>query len=323
MHVEQALDNPCNPGCRVLNCSTMKRSDLPALAIFAAVSSERSFRGAARSLGLSVSAVSHAINGLEASLGIRLLARTTRSVAPTEAGAGLLAQLGPALASISEALEAASASQNRISGTIRFTVPRSAAELVLVPLAARFMRAHAAVTIEIAVQDGFTDIVASGFDAGVRLGESLHQDMIAVPLGPPLRAAVVAAPSYFKGHPVPAVPLDLHDHGCLLRRFAGGAIYRWEFERAGKAVEVAVAGPLIVNDDRLIVQAALEGAGLAFAFEAQVARHIAEGRLVRVLEEWCPRFPGFFLYYPSRKLVRPALRAFIDFVKGGSIETSA
>jgi DNA-binding transcriptional LysR family regulator len=293
----------------------MNRADLPALAIFEAVASERSFRRAARRLGLSVSAVSHAINGLEQNMGVRLLARTTRSVAPTEAGNHLLEQLRPALASIAEAVESASASQDRISGTIRLTVPRSAAELVLVPLAARFMQAYHAVAVEIVVQDGFIDIVAAGFDAGVRLGESLQQDMIAVPLGPPQRAAIVGAPSYFDDRAIPLTPQDLHHHVCIRRRFAGGGLYRWEFERAGQAVQVAVDGSLVLNDDELIVQAALSGAGLAFAFEGQVVEHIIAGRLVRVLEDWCRSFSGFFLYYPSKRLMRPALRAFIDFVR--------
>jgi DNA-binding transcriptional LysR family regulator len=298
----------------------MKRADLPALAIFAAVARERSFRGAARVLGLSVSAVSHAINGLEANLGVRLLARTTRSVAPTEAGQQLLAQLEPALLSIAEAVEAASASQRRVSGAIRLTTPRSAAEMTLAPLAARFVRVHPAVTVEIVVEDGFTDIVAEGFDAGVRFGESLHQDMVAVPLGPTLRGAIVATPGYFEARTIPVKPSDLHDHICIRRRFAGGGVYRWEFERDGEAVEVAVDGPLVINDDRLIVAAALAGAGLAFAFEAQVAEDIASRRLIRVMEDWTPRFPGFFLYYPSRKFLRPALRAFVDFVKSHCVE---
>ena len=293
----------------------MKRADLPALAIFASVAAERSFRGAARLLGISVSAVSHAVNGLEESIGVRLLARTTRSVAPTEVGERLLSQLSPALASITEAVEAAAASQDSVSGMIRLTVPRSAAEQLVVPLTVRFMRAYPSVTVEIVVEDGFVDIIAAGFDAGVRLGESLHQDMIAAPLGPPLRPAIVAAPSYLLTHQVPLTPQDLHEHACIRRRFAGGGLYRWELERDGEVVQVTVDGPLILNEDRLIVESALQGAGLAYCFEEQVAEHIAAGRLVRVLEPWCQSFPGFFFYYPSRKLLRPPLRAFIDFAR--------
>lgn len=293
----------------------MKRADLPALSILATVAARRSFRGAARDLGISVSAVSHAINGLETSLGVRLLARTTRSVAPTEAGRRLLDRLEPALASIAEAVEIATAQEDRLTGKLRFSVPRSAAEMVLVPLASAFTRAHPGVEIEIRSEDGFCDIVAGGFDAGVRFGESLDQDMIAVPLGPQQRAAIIAAPAYLDGRSRPVVPQDLHDHICIRRRFAGGGLYRWEFEKGGVAVEVAVSGGLVLDDDRLIVDAALQGAGLAYAFERQVTAELAAGRLVRVLEDWCPSFPGFYLYYPSRRLMRPVLRAFVDFMK--------
>ncbi|MEL6059915.1 MULTISPECIES: LysR substrate-binding domain-containing protein [unclassified Methylobacterium] len=293
----------------------MRRADLPALSIFAAVAARRSFRGAARDLGLSVSAVSHAINGLEDHLGIRLLARTTRSVAPTEAGQRLLEGLEPALAAIAEAVEAATAAQQRLSGILRVSAARSAAEMVLVPLATAFIRAHPGVEIEIRAQDGLRDIVAEGFDAGIRLSESLEQDMIALPLGPPQRAAIVAAPGYLAGRPRPATPQDLHAHLCIRRRFAGGALYQWEFEKDGAEQAVSVSGPLILDDNGLIAEAARNGAGLAYLFEAQVAADLAAGRLVRVLEDWCPRFPGFFLYYPSRRLMRPVLRAFIDFIQ--------
>lgn len=293
----------------------MKHSDLPGLSIFAAVCATGGFRGAARQLGLSVSAVSHAVNGLEQRIGVRLLARTTRSVAPTEAGARLLAQLTPALAVITEAVDAAGAAQARVAGTVRLSVPRAAATLVLVPLATRFMQAFPAVTVEILVEDGFTDIVAAGFDAGVRFGESLQQDMVAIPVGPPQRGAIVASPAYLASRPAPRMPVDLHDHACIQRRFAGGGLYRWELARDGESVAVAVRGSLVLNDDALAAQAAEAGAGLAFVFEAQVARELAEGRLVAVMEDWWPRFPGFFLYYPSRKLLQPGMRAFVDFVR--------
>ncbi|MCJ2058363.1 LysR family transcriptional regulator [Methylobacterium sp. J-048] len=297
----------------------MKRTDLPALSIFAAVAARRSFRGAARDLGLSVSAVSHAINGLEASLGIRILARTTRSVAPTEAGRRLLDGLEPALAAIAEAVEAATASQQRLSGTLRFSVPHSAAEMILLPLAVAFTHVHPDVAIEIRAQDDLRDIVAEEFDAGARFEESLEQDMIAVPLGPAQCAAIVAAPSYLAQHPRPRTPQDLHDHACINRRFPGGALYRWDLEKDGAALAVAVSGSLILDDMRLVAQAARLGAGLAYVFEAQVIDDLEAGRLVRVLEDWCPRFPGFFLYYPSRTLMRPVLRAFLDFVRGEDV----
>lgn len=297
----------------------MKRTDLPALSIFASVAARRSFRGAARDLGLSVSAVSHAINGLEASLGIRILARTTRSVAPTEAGRRLLDGLEPALAAITEAVESATASQQRLSGTLRFSVPHSAAEMLLLPLAVAFTAAHPGVAIEIRAQDDLRDIVADGFDAGVRFEESLEQDMIAVPLGPAQCAAIVAAPSYFADRPRPATPQDLHDHTCIVRRFPGGSLYRWDLEKDGTALAVSVSGRLTLDDNRLIAEAARLGAGLAYVFEAQVEADLEAGRLVRVLTDWCPRFPGFFLYYPCRRLMRPVLRAFLDFIRAEGV----
>lgn len=285
------------------------------MSIFATVARHRSFRAAARELGISVSAVSHAVSGLEAGLGVRLLARSTRSVAVTEAGQRLLEGLAPALTAIEEAVETATASHGRIAGRIRLSVPRTAAELVLVPLCSAFRSRCPDVIAELVVQDGFADIVAEGFDAGMRFGESLEQDMVAVPVGPAMRSAVVGAPSYFADHPPPATPRELHGHACIRRRFAGGGLYRWDLERNGEAFDIAVDGPLILNDDRLIVDAALAGAGLAFVMEAQVVTDIAAGRLVRVLDEWCPRFPGFYLYYPDRRLMRPALRAFVDFAR--------
>ncbi|OCC04141.1 transcriptional regulator [Labrys sp. WJW] len=293
----------------------MKRTDLPSLVIISAIAEQRSFRAAARKLGMSVSAVSQAITGLEESLGVRLLARTTRSVAPTAAGERLLGQLQPALASIEEALEQASASQADIAGRLRFSAPRTAVQHVLLPLALRFMRRYPAVSVEILAQDAFTDIVASGFDAGIRFGESLQQDMIAVPLGGPLRFAIVGAPGYLDGRRSPELPADLHDHDCIQRRFTDGSLYRWELERDGKAVELAVTGNLIVNDDALMLDAALAGQGLALLIEGLAAEALAQGRLVRLMEDWCPAFPGLFLYYPSRRLMRPALRTFVDFLK--------
>ena len=194
-------------------------------------------------------------------------------------------------------------------------VPRSAAELVVAPIAIEFARQHPEVTIEVIVGDALTDIVASGFDAGVRFGESLQQDMIAVRIGPAQRGVIVGSPAYFEGRRVPVTPSDLQDHVCIRRRFAGGGIYRWELEKDGEAVVVAVDGGLILNDDRLIADAALTGAGLAYVFEGQVKTKIAAGDLITVLDDWCPSFPGFFLYYPSRRLMRPTLRALVDFAR--------
>jgi len=293
----------------------MRRSDLPALSMLTLVAARRSFRAASRELGISVSAVSHAIRGLEERLGVRLLSRTTRTVAPTEAGRQLLGQLEPALAAIEDALEATTTSQDILTGTLRFSVPRTAAELALLPLAIEFQHHHPQVTIEICVQDDFTDIVAAGFDAGVRLVESLQQDMIAVTLGPAQRTAIVGSPAYFQGRRAPAHPRELHDHVCVRHRLAGGSIYEWEFEKGPQVTVAAVSGGIILNDPRLIIDAVLAGAGLGYVFEAQVADDIRSGRLMRVLEDWCPHYPGFFLYYPNRQLMRPALRAFVDFIE--------
>ncbi|TCM50698.1 LysR family transcriptional regulator [Rhizobium sp. PP-F2F-G48] len=262
-----------------------------------------------------MSAISHAVRGLEESLGFRLLDRTTRSVAPTEAGRRLLEGLAPALASISDAIEGAGETGHQITGTIRLSVPRSAAELVLLPLVLAFTKRHTGAAVDMRVEDGLTDIVAGSFDAGVRFGESLEQDMIAVPIGPRQRTAIVGSPAYFETHPTPATPHDLADHVGIRRRFAGGALYDWEFERDGFAMTVAMQGPITLNDDGLIVEAALAGAGLVYAFEGQVLDSIKAGTLVRVLEDWCEPFSGFYLYYPSRRLMRPVMRAFIDCVR--------
>jgi len=253
---------------------------------------------------------------LEERLGLLLLQRTTRSVALTAAGARLLEGLGPAFAEIDAALEAVAALRDRPSGPLRLTVPRSAAELVLARHITPFGAAFPDVTLEIDVNDRFIDLVSAGFDAGIRIGESLELDMIVTQLGPQLRFAVVAAPEYFAQHPAPQSPADLSRHRCIRRRLPGGNIYRWEFDRGGASFEVEVDGPLILNDDQLILEATLSGAGLALVFEDLARPHIDSGRLVRVLEEWCEPFPGFFLYYPSRKLMRPPLRAFIDFLRG-------
>lgn len=291
----------------------VRRSDLPALVLFAEVTARGSFRGAARALGLSPSAVSHAITGLEDALGVRLLARTTRSLAPTEAGRRLLERLRPALGEIEEAVDAALAEQGRISGLLRLTVSYSVAETVLVPLALGFMAAYPDAVVEIVADDGFVDIVADGFDAGIRFDDGLEQDMVAVRFGGPQRAAVVAAPGYLARHGRPLTPDDLAGHACIGRRFPSGRLYRWEFERDGAECIVDVSGALVLNDSRLMLQAVLGGAGIAYLMEPFVAAHVAQGRLVRLLEDWCPAFSGYCLYYPSRKQMRPVLRAFLDY----------
>ncbi|MER8725445.1 LysR family transcriptional regulator [Mesorhizobium sp. M0195] len=293
----------------------MKRTYLSQLAVLATVAQCGSFRGAAKELAIAPSAVSHAVSSLEARLGVRLLARSTRSVAPTEEGAQLLERLRPALSEIDLALESAIEARDRPAGNLRLTVPRTAAHLALTPRLGAFAAAYPDIALEIVIDDRFTDVVEGGFDAGVRLGESLQRDMIAVRIGPSLRGAVVGTPSYFETRPKPQHPRDLAAHRCIRFRFSSGIIYRWEFEKNGEEIEIPVQGPLILDEDHLIANAAVDGAGLAFVFEDYVRDPLAAGKLVRVLEDWCPPFDGFFVYYPSRRQMRPALRAFVDFFK--------
>lgn len=294
----------------------MDRSALPQLAVLAAVARHGSFRAAARDLSIAPSAVSHSIGLLENRLGVRLLARTTRSVAPTEAGTRLLERLLPALSEIDRAMETAVESRQAPAGNLRLTVPRTGAVLALGPRIGAFAQAYPDIVLEIVIDDRFADVVEGGFDAGVRLGESLQKDMIAVRIGPHLRGAVVAAPAFVNSLPRrPRHPRDLLEHPCIRFRFASGALYRWEFEKEGEVLELPVSGPLILDDDRLIVQAAADGAGFAFVFEGYAEAALKDWRLVRLLEDWCPPFDGFHLYYPSRRHMRPALRAFVDFFR--------
>ena len=293
----------------------MTRTQLAQLAVFAAVAAHRSFRAAAKELAIAPSAVSHAVSSLEASLGVRLLGRTTRSVSPTEEGMRLLDRLRPALDEIGTALESLVEGRDTPSGNLRITAPRFAADLLIAPRLGAFLNAFPDIILEIADEDGFTDIVDAGFDAGIRLGESLEGDMIAIKFGPQLRAAIVAAPAYFAKRPRPLHPRDLAQHRCIRRRFSNGGIYHWEFEKNGEEITVPITGPLILGEDRLVIAAALGGAGLAYAFEARVEAELANGRLTRVLEDWCEPYAGAYLYYPSRRQMRPALRAFIDFFR--------
>jgi len=296
----------------------MDRTRLSQLAVLAAVARSGSFRGAAKELGIAPSAVSHAVSSLESRLGVRLLSRTTRSVAPTEAGARFLERLQPALSEIESALEATLETRDVPAGNLRLTVPRTAAYQVLASRIGAFVAAYPDIVLDLAIEDRFTDVVEGGFDAGVRLGESLQRDMIAVRIGSSIRGAVVGAPSYFGTMPRPEHPRDLAQHRCIRLRFSSGVIYRWEFGKDGEELEMPVEGPLVLGEDWMIVQAAIDGAGLAFVFEGYVENALADGRLVRVLEDWCPPFDGFYVYYPSRRQMRPALRAFVDFFKAPS-----
>ncbi len=294
----------------------MKRDELGDLAAFLAVAEERSFTRAAARLGLSQSALSHTIRRLEARLGLRLLLRTTRSVAPTEAGERLAEALRPAFDGIDARIEALSALRDRPSGTIRITAGEHAAQTVLWPVLERFLPLYPDVRVEIATDYRMIDLAEGRFDAGIRLGEHLAEDMIAVPIGPDMRMVVVGSPAYLATRPVPQTPHDLTAHACVnLRLPTRGGLYVWEFEKDGRPLNVRVDGPLIVNDMDLMVSGALGGVGLGIVMEDQVTAEVADGRLIRVLEDWSPPFPGYHLYYPSRRQPTPAFTALIDALR--------
>lgn len=282
------------------------------LAGFLAIAKHRSFKAASVELGVTPSALSHALRGVEERLGLRLLNRTTRSVALTEAGERLFARISPAFRDIDDALEDLNSFRGKPAGTLRINSARQSARLVLIPLITKFLKAYPDIRVDLATNDALVDVVSAGFDAGVRFGETIAADMIAVPIGPRHRFAVVGSPGYFKIHKPPVTPHDLRNLPCIRYRFSSGAMYRWEFERGGVELDIEVDGPLTLGDQDLMLDAALDGAGLAYVFEAQAEKLIAKRKLVRVLADWCPAYPGFFLYYPSRRQVPAALRAFID-----------
>jgi len=288
-------------------------SDLDA---FVAVAQERSFRGAAALRGVSASSLSEAMRRLEARLGVRLVNRTTRSVTPTEAGQRLLERLRPALTEVSQALDAVNHFRDRPAGTLRLNVPTVVAARILPPILARFLERYPEITAEIAANDAFIDVLAAGFDAGVRYDESLEQDMIAVPLGPRQQCfALAAAPAYLEKHGVPQHPRELLDHACIRHRFANGVVPGWELEKAGEVVKISPKGPLVANMSDLSFAIATAGLGLIFMFEDYLAPHLESGALQPVLADWWPRFSGPYLYYPSRVLMPAPLRAFVDFIK--------
>ncbi len=295
----------------------MRPNEFAELNAFVMVAEERSFRRAAARLNLTPSTLSHAVRALEERLGVRLLNRTTRSVAPTDAGLALLEQIAPAFRRIESAVEQVNDFSEQARGTVRINIPHLAADMVLAGRFGEFASRYPEVVLDVAANDGFIDIVGQGFDAGIRLGESLHQDMVATRVTADLRIAVVGSPDYFAQHPVPVdTPADLARHRCIgYRATASRTLYKWEFERDGRALNIEPSAPLVLDSHALLVQAALAGAGLAYAIESTVTEAIAEGRLVRVLEAWCQPFPGFFLYYPSRRQLSPALRALIEFVR--------
>ena len=290
----------------------MERNDLSTLAAFLAVAEERSFTRAAKRHGVSPSAMSHAIRGLEEDIGVRLLSRTTRSVAPTEAGEQLLARLRPAVTEVQEALEQLSGLRDKPAGRVRLLVPRLAGTTVLGPKLAQFTRDYPDIVLDITADDSRMDIVAGGFDAGIHFGEYIQKDMIAVRVSKDHRAAIVGAPSYFKSRPKPKTPHDLLKHRCVNFKHGSAGLYRWEFDKGKESVSVAVNGPLVVDDVELLVRASLDGIGLAFVSDERVEPQLKSGELLRVLDDWCHPFPGFFLYYPSRRQQPAALSALIN-----------
>ncbi len=295
----------------------MKLTQLDGLMAFWKVAEHRGFTAAAAELEVSPSALSQAIRQLEARVGVRLLNRTTRSVSLTEAGQAYLARVGPALGQVIEAGEELNVLQGRPAGTLRLNSARISTALTLQPLLAGFLREHPHVQVELTNDEGFVDIVEQGFDAGVRMGESVSRDMVAIPLGGPITIAVVASPDYLRRHPAPRHPDELVNHNCVRFRFAGtGAIYKWEFEVDGRLVEYEIKGNLTITDTAFNTEAALEGIGLAYTFEQLALPYIRARRLKRVLTSFSPTFPGFYLYYSSRHDQPTKLKALIEYIRG-------
>lgn len=293
----------------------MQKSGLVELNAVVAVSTHRSFRRAAMEVGLSPSALSHAVAMLEQRLGVRLFHRTTRSVSLTEAGEQFLLRIQPALREISAAMEAVGEFRDTPSGTLRLNTSEGAAQMVMTPVVLEYLNRYPDMRVDIVTDRGFVDIVAGGFDAGIRLAESVPLDMIAIPISPPLRFAVVGSPQYFSKFPKPKVPADLAAHNCIRVRFPSGTIFKWEFKKRGEEQAIDVSGSLTLDSHHLMIEAALQGAGLAWMNEFAVSSHIASGKLVRVLEDWTPFFPGLSLYYPANRYMPGGLRAFVNIVR--------
>jgi DNA-binding transcriptional LysR family regulator len=295
----------------------MAEFDLADLDAFAAVARARSFRGAAKLRGVSASSLSEALRRLEARLGVRLLNRTTRSVTPTEAGARLLERLAPALGEVAAALDAVNSFRDSPTGTLRLNVPTAVARLILPPIIGRFLKTHPGISLEVTTNDSFIDVLAAGFDAGIRYEERLERDMIAVPIGPRVQRFVTAgSPAYLAARGRPAHPNDLLNHACIRHRFASGVTAQWEFERGAETVRINPTGPMIATTIDLELSAAIQGLGLIHSFEGFLEPAIATGALEPVLRDWSPSFSGPFLYYPSRRHMPAPLRAFADFLKG-------
>jgi len=297
----------------------MRLNQLDGLLAFWKVAEHRGFSAAAAALEVSPSALSQAIRHLETRLGVRLLNRTTRSVSLTEAGEAYLSRIAPALSDVEEAGEQLHALRGRPSGVLRINAARISTAMVLQPLLAGFLKAYPNLQVELIIDEGYIDIVEKGFDAGVRIGESVQKDMVAVPLGGPITVAVVGSPDYFKRRPAPRHPSDLVHHNCVRFRFSGsGAIYKWEFDVDGRRVEYEISGNLTINDSMFSVEAALEGMALAYTFEQLAFPHIQTKKLKRVLSSFSPTFPAFYLYYPSRRQQAPKLKAFVEYALASS-----
>jgi DNA-binding transcriptional LysR family regulator len=294
----------------------MTRQNINDLFAFLAVAKERSFTKAAAKLGVSQSALSHTVRGLEERLGLRLLTRTTRSVSPTQTGERLLRSVGPRLDEITAELAAVSELREKPAGTIRITTGEHAAEAILWPALSKLLPQYPDIDVELIIDYGLTDIVSERYDAGVRLGEQVAKDMIAVRIGPDMRMAVVGAPSYFARRPRPKKPQDLTAHDCInLRLPTYGGLYAWEFGKNGRELKVRVEGQLVFNNIALRLNAALAGLGLAYLPEDIVKVHLTKRRLVRVLADWCPTFSGYHLYYPSRRQHTPAFTLLVDALR--------
>ena len=292
----------------------MIRNELSELSAFAAVAQERSFTRAAVRLGMSQSALSHSMRGLERRLGVQLLARTTRSVSPTAAGAALLQELAPALERIERSVAETRKQREKPAGRIRLITPRLVAQMVILPKLAAFARAYPEIVLEVTTSNDPIDLVAGEYDAGIQLGEFIQRDMIAVRVTKEMRLAIVGSAAYFKSNPIPRHPQDLKDHSCIGFRFSNG-LYRWEFEKGHKLVTVSPQGHASFDDPELVIQAVEAGLGIGSSIEEPLARQISSGRLIQVLKDWCPVFPGYFLYYPSRRNQPAALAALVDTLR--------
>ncbi len=302
----------------------MQAASLSDLDVFVAIAETRSFRGAAALRGVSPSALSEAVRRLEARLAIRLLNRTTRSVTPTEAGQRLLERLKPSLAEMRMAIDDLGEASDQPAGTLRLNVPGAVAELVLPPIIAAFMRACPGVNVEVSADNNFIDVLAAGFDAGIRYGERVERDMIAIPLGPRQQRFVTAASAaYLERHGIPQHPRDLLDHALLRHRFGSGVTPPWEFEKAGESIRIVGQGPLLANHTAIHVAAAEAGLGIMHSFEGFVSPSIESGKLAPILEDWSERFSGPYLYYASRRQMPRALRAFVDFIKARPVSPHA